>query len=135
MWEARFLPPLPLRHDGLQRLCRAASRRLDKVRVKVRLAANVVVGAAVELSFARFDVSAVVVSVLNDVVRGPLKLLNRLVKKAGVALGHIEFDRDGAPDLHTSYVTAMIIKGNIPLGVGPATGDGSIVNRTRFLPP
>jgi len=40
---------------------------------------------------------------IYDVVGGPQELVNCLVKQVRLFVGHIEFDRDGAADLHTHH--------------------------------
>ena len=55
-----------------------------------------------KLGFARRFILALS-GVVDDVVGSPQELGDSFMEEVGVAVGHIEFDRDGATDLHPYF--------------------------------
>ena len=94
-----MLPPSDDALDGVGGLVAGV---LDEVRLKPRFGPHFVVGFALKFGFARSLVLALP-CVVYDVGGGPQELGNGFVEEVGVAVGHVEFDGDGATYLHPCF--------------------------------
>jgi hypothetical protein len=99
---SRVVILLPPSDDALYSVGGFVTSVLDEIRLKPRFGPHVVVGFALEFGLARSLVLALP-RMVDDVVSGPQELGDGFVEGVGVAVGHVEFDGDGATYLHPCF--------------------------------
>ena len=91
---------LPVRDGGLHGFDGLRVRADAQVRRQVRSVPKVVIHAVVDLRLVQDEVTVVVAPVLDRVVSGVIELLDSPMEVIAPIVGHVEFDGNGALDLH-----------------------------------